>query len=71
MPWSIQCIATAPHGVHVSGVSRPAIARIELGTSSVQTDRLWDLAEALSTTPSALLADAEHHLPQTVCTDGS
>lgn len=46
-----------------SGVSRPAIARIELGTSSVQIDRLWDLAEALSTTPSALLADAEHHLP--------
>ncbi|WP_157184815.1 helix-turn-helix domain-containing protein [Nocardia niigatensis] len=57
--------------MHVSGVSRPAIARIELGTSSVQTDRLWDLAEAVSTTPSALLADAEHHLPQTVCTDGS
>ncbi|WP_235747221.1 helix-turn-helix domain-containing protein [Nocardia coffeae] len=45
-----------------SGVSRPAIARIELGNSSVQIDRLWDLAEALATTPSALLADAEHHL---------
>ncbi|MGV9668562.1 helix-turn-helix domain-containing protein [Nocardia niigatensis] len=57
--------------MHVSGVSRSAIARIELGTSSVQTDRLWDLTEALSTTPSALLADAEHHLPQTVGTDGS
>ncbi|MRH93599.1 helix-turn-helix domain-containing protein [Nocardia sp. SYP-A9097] len=46
-----------------SGVSRPVIARIELGTASVQIDRLWDLAEALSTTPSALLADAEAHLP--------
>ncbi|MBF6223327.1 helix-turn-helix transcriptional regulator [Nocardia abscessus] len=45
-----------------SGVSRPAIARIELGNSSVQIDRLWDLAEALSTTPSALLAEAEQHL---------
>jgi transcriptional regulator with XRE-family HTH domain len=45
-----------------SGVSRPVIARIELGNSSVQIDRLWDLAEALATTPSALLADAEQHL---------
>ncbi|MEV0466646.1 helix-turn-helix transcriptional regulator [Nocardia tengchongensis] len=46
-----------------SGVSRSVIARIELGSASVQIDRLWDLAEALSTTPSALLADAEQHLP--------
>lgn len=46
-----------------SGVSRPVIARIELGNSGVQVDRLWDLAEALSMTPSALLADAEHHMP--------
>ncbi|MET8871018.1 helix-turn-helix transcriptional regulator [Nocardia sp. NPDC004604] len=45
-----------------SGVSRPVIARIELGNSGVQIDRLWDLAEALATTPSALLADAEQHL---------
>ncbi len=45
-----------------SGVSRPAIARIELGNSSVQIDRLWDLASALQTTPSALLANAEQHL---------
>ncbi|MFQ6329632.1 helix-turn-helix domain-containing protein [Nocardia sp. CWNU-33] len=49
----------------VSGVSQPALARIELGTSSVQIDRLWDLAEALSTTPSALLVDAEKHLSPT------
>ncbi|GAB2717237.1 hypothetical protein GCM10027089_46870 [Nocardia thraciensis] len=46
-----------------SGVSRPVIARIELGNSGVQVDRLWDLAEALAMTPSALLADAEHHMP--------
>ncbi len=52
----------------VSGVSQPAIARIELGNSSVQIDRLWDLAEALSTTPSALLADAEKHLPPAATT---
>ena len=45
-----------------SGVSRPAIARIELGNSSVQIDRLWDLASALQTTPSVLLANAEQHL---------
>ncbi|MFI6997185.1 helix-turn-helix domain-containing protein [Nocardia sp. NPDC050175] len=51
-----------------SGVSRPALARIELGTSSVQIDRLWDLAEALSTTPSALLAYAEKHLSPTATT---
>ncbi|MFQ6397068.1 helix-turn-helix domain-containing protein [Nocardia sp. KC 131] len=50
-----------------SGLSRPSIARIELGTSGIQIDRLWDLAEALSTTPSTLLADAEQHLsPPTI-----
>ncbi|SKZ91751.1 helix-turn-helix transcriptional regulator [Gordonia sp. w5E2] len=45
-----------------SGVSRPAIARIETGEASTQVDRLWDLAEALGTTPSAILADAESNL---------
>ncbi len=45
-----------------SGLSRPSIARIELGTSGVQLDRLFELAEAMSTTPSALLADAEREL---------
>ena len=45
-----------------SGVSRPAIARIETGEASTQIDRLWDLAEALGTTPSAILADAESNL---------
>jgi len=48
-----------------SGVSRPVIARIELGNSSIQIDRLWDLASALKTTPSALLANAEQHLEST------
>lgn len=43
-----------------SGVSRPAIARIETGEASIQIDRLWDIAEALHTTPSALLAAAEN-----------
>ncbi|MGW0038130.1 helix-turn-helix domain-containing protein [Gordonia sp. NPDC003376] len=49
-----------------SGVSRPAIARIETGEASTQVDRLWDLAEALGTTPSALLSEAERYL----CSDG-
>lgn len=43
----------------VSGVSRAAIARIETGEASTQIDRLWDLAAALNTTPSAILAQAE------------
>lgn len=42
-----------------SGVSRPAIARIETGEASIQIDRLWDLAEALNTTPSTILSSAE------------
>lgn len=46
----------------LSGVSRPAIARIETGTTSVQIDRLWELAAALQTTPSAILAAAEANL---------
>jgi len=51
--WSISLRATA-------------IARIELGTSGVQIDRLWDLVEALSTTPSALLSAAEERLPRPI-----
>lgn len=43
----------------LSGVSRAAIARIETGEASTQVDRLWDLASALETTPSAILAQAE------------
>ncbi|WP_225536144.1 MULTISPECIES: helix-turn-helix domain-containing protein [Tsukamurella] len=43
----------------LSGVSRAAIARIETGEASTQVDRLWDLAAALDTTPSAILAQAE------------
>ncbi|MFW0786409.1 helix-turn-helix transcriptional regulator [Gordonia sp. CPCC 206044] len=50
-----------------SGVSRPAIARIETGEASTQIDRLWELAEALNTAPSTLLAVAERlmQLPPT------
>ncbi|MFW0790001.1 helix-turn-helix domain-containing protein [Gordonia sp. CPCC 205333] len=46
----------------LSGVSRPAIARIETGEASIQIDRLWELAAALNTTPSAILTAAEQIL---------
>lgn len=42
-----------------SGLSRSAIVRLEKGEASVSSDRLWDLARALGTRPSALLAVAE------------
>ena len=42
-----------------SGLSRSAIARLEAGEASISSDRLWDLAKALGTRPSALLAAAE------------
>lgn len=42
-----------------SGLSRSAIARLEKGEASVSSDRLWDLARALGTTPSAIYAAAE------------
>ena len=42
-----------------SGLSRSAIARLEAGEASISSDRLWDLARALGTKPSALLAAAE------------
>lgn len=42
-----------------SGLSRSAIARLEAGDASISSDRLWDLAKALGTKPSALLAAAE------------
>lgn len=42
-----------------SGLSRSAIARLEAGEASISSDRLWDLARALGTRPSALLAAAE------------
>ncbi|MGV9748035.1 helix-turn-helix domain-containing protein [Rhodococcus zopfii] len=42
-----------------SGLSRSAIVRLEKGEASISSDRLWDLARALGTTPSALYAAAE------------
>lgn len=42
-----------------SGLSRSAIARLEAGEASISSDRLWDLAKALGTTPSAIYAAAE------------
>ena len=39
-----------------SGLSRPSIARIELGTSGVQIDRLFELADAMSAYWELLLA---------------
>lgn len=42
-----------------SGLSRSAIVRLEKGEASISSDRLWDLARALGTRPSALYAAAE------------
>lgn len=42
-----------------SGLSRSAIVRLERGDASISSDRLWDLARALGTTPSAIYAAAE------------
>ncbi|GEE00376.1 hypothetical protein nbrc107696_08220 [Gordonia spumicola] len=42
-----------------SGLSRSAIVRLERGDASISSDRLWDLARALGTTPSQLYAAAE------------
>lgn len=42
-----------------SGVSRPTISRIEQGTSSISSDRLWDLAYACGTTPADLFGEAQ------------
>ena len=42
-----------------SGVSRPTISRLELGTSSISSDRLWDLAAACGTDPATLFAEAQ------------
>lgn len=42
-----------------SGLSRPTISRLELGTSSVSSDALWDLAAGLDTTPAALFERAQ------------
>lgn len=42
-----------------SGLSRSAVVRLEKGDASISSDRLWDLARALGTRPSVLLAAAE------------
>lgn len=42
-----------------SGISRSAIVRLEKAEASISSDRLWSLAKALGTKPSALLAAAE------------
>lgn len=41
------------------GVAREDIARIEAGRHAIGIDRLWDLCDALDTTPAGLLAIAE------------
>lgn len=43
----------------VSGVSRPTISRLEQGTSSISSDRLWELAIAVGTTPAAIFEAAQ------------
>lgn len=43
----------------ISGVSRPTLSRLERGTSSISSDRLWDLAAACGTTPAALFEAAQ------------
>lgn len=42
-----------------SGVSRPTISRLEQGTSSISSDRIWDLAQACGTDPASLFAAAQ------------
>ncbi len=42
-----------------SGLSRSAIIRLEKGHASLSSDRLWDLARAMGTRPSALFLAAE------------
>ncbi|MGB3605333.1 MAG: helix-turn-helix domain-containing protein [Gordonia sp. (in: high G+C Gram-positive bacteria)] len=42
-----------------SGLSRHSLMRLEAGSGSMNLDRLWSLARAYSTTPSAILAAAE------------
>lgn len=49
-----------------SGVSRPTISRLELGTSSISSDRVWDLAEALGTTPADIYAVAQREARATL-----
>ena len=42
-----------------SGVNRPTISRLEQWTSSLGSDRIWDLAQACGVTPADLFAAAQ------------
>ncbi|UZF54062.1 helix-turn-helix domain-containing protein [Gordonia polyisoprenivorans] len=42
-----------------AGLSRSAIARLELGEAGLNSDFLWSVAKALGTRPSVLFAAAE------------
>lgn len=53
-----------------SGVSRPTISRLELGTSSISSDRLWALAYSCGTTPAALFEAAQSDAEPAIA-DGS
>lgn len=52
-----------------SGVSRPTISRLELGTSSISSDRLWDLAAACGTDPATLFTSAQAEANDALSTD--
>lgn len=52
-----------------SGVSRPTISRLEQGTSSISSDRLWDLAAACGTDPATLFAEAQSEANDALSTD--
>lgn len=53
----------------ISGVSRPTLSRLERGTSSISSDRLWELALACGTTPAALFEAAQADERTTAVTD--
>lgn len=42
-----------------SGVSRPTLSRLERGTSSIGSDRIWELALACGTTPAEIFEAAQ------------
>lgn len=50
---------TQEQAAAASGLSRHSLMRLESGKGSMNLDRLWSLARAYGTTPSAILAAAE------------
>lgn len=54
-----------------SGVSRPTISRLEQGTSSISSDRIWQLAYACGTTPAAIFTAAQADEDVRKTTDGT